>query len=61
MVNLKESTDKEVPEVTKEDNLNHKIKKYNVHGKITTGLKPGTIEISYYECDDIQCNKKIIK
>lgn len=37
-----------------------KIKKYNVHGKITAGEKPGTTEISYYECDAIKCRKIVI-
>lgn len=46
---------------TVENAPKQRIKKYNVHGKITAGDKQGAAEISYYECDNIKCKKIIIK
>lgn len=60
-INMGELKDEELLKATKEDRSNYKPKKYNVHGKITVGDKPNTVKISYYECDDIKCNKIIIK
>jgi hypothetical protein len=47
----------EKAEETKDINL----KKYNVHGKVEKDRESDKIEVSYYECDRIICNRIIIK
>lgn len=35
--------------------------KYRVHGKIVAGKDPGSVEASYYECDNKECKKIFIR
>jgi hypothetical protein len=61
---MSESKNIDDAEITKDEFKNKQkihTKKYRIHGRITGGEDNSSIEISYYECDEIKCSKIVYK
>lgn len=60
MSNISNIIKTENQENESKDNQQIPGKKYRTHGRITAG-DDSSIEVSYYECDEVKCDKIVYK